>query len=116
MDFYYNRSVHGQEHKRGERVAYRIVSFAIMGQRSSPGEPNWAAADGGSGDEESTGELDAAIRARSLLETYLPLAVLAGGGAARGLAGWGMGYGGGGGRYGGGSHRGRFGGGPAAEA
>jgi hypothetical protein len=48
-----------------------------------------------------------ARRARSLLETYLPLT-----GAASGGAGWGCRVGrGGGGGYGVGPHRGRFGGG-----
>lgn len=59
---------------------------------------------------EPTGTGDAARRARSLLETYLPLAgALSGGAACRGAER------GRGGRYGVGSHRGRFGGGGASE-
>jgi hypothetical protein len=84
---------------------------ATKGQESSPGE-NSGAVGGGSGAVEPTGSCDASRRAaRSLLETYLPLA-----GAASGGAGWGCGVGrGGAGGYGVGPHRGRFGGGGETE-
>lgn len=50
-------------------------------------ESNSAVAGGGSCDAESAGARDAARRARSLLETYLPLAIDASGAAALGGGG-----------------------------
>ena len=80
----------------------------------SPEESTSAAVCGGRSDAASTGARDAARRARSLLETYLPLAEDVGGGAALACRA-GCGKDEGGGRYGWYSHRGRFTGGGAKD-